>query len=181
MSQGSTPILLTIHGKRLGIGYPQVGGVDGSNPLILDGNIIASPNPTDLEVHGSISLAQSLSATTPGGKILNSTSSAITALAGGGYSSLTPVLNDSYNLIAVCATTSDSVQLPVAALTSTLGTQITVKNEGAATGAIFPLLATTDIINALTTGVAIPLATVKTMTFTAEAVGKWGTRCSATS
>lgn len=180
MAQGTSQILVSIHGKRLGIGQNQVGGVDGSAPLILDGNIVASPNPTDVEVHGSVQLAQSLSATTPGGQFYNSTSSAITALAGGALSSLTPTLFDAYNTIAVCATTSDSVQLPQATA-SQLGREITVANEGAAAAAIFPANGSSDIINILTSGVALPLSSSKLAAFYCTAVGKWRSVTGATS
>lgn len=180
MAQGTAAILLSIHGKRLGIGQNTVGGVDGSAALILDGNIIASPNPTDIEVHGSIMLAQSSASTTRGGQLYNSTSSAITALAGGALSASTPVLNDKYNTIAVCATTSDSVALPQATAAN-LGCEIHVGNEGAATAAVYPANGSSDIINILTSGVGLPLASSKTATFYCTAVGKWRSVAGATS
>lgn len=177
MAQGSTPILLSIHGKRLGIGQAQVGGVDGSAPLILDGNIIASPNPADVEVHGSISLANG---NLIGGQIYDSVSSGYTATAGGVQTSASPVLGDRYNTIAVAATTSDCVSLPPATAAN-VGRDIKVANEGAATAAVFPSFGTTDIINILTSGVAVPLASSRVANFICTAVGKWRSVTSITS
>lgn len=180
MAQGSTPILLSIHGKRLGIGQAQVGGVDGSAPLILDGNIIASPNPGDKEIHGSISLANGASSGVQGGNFYDSVSSGYTATAGGVQTSVSPVMVDRYNTLSTVATTSDCVSLPQATAAN-VGLDLKIGNEGAATAAIFPFFGTTDIINIQTSGVAFPLASSRVANFICTAVGKWRSVTSITS
>jgi len=275
LSPGTNKALLTIHGSRLGI----MPGMPGNAALILDGNIIASPNATDTEIHtnmqmqpntylyesvnsaltalagggqtgatllnaelnyvttattnvdslmlpvavkgmtvtvanksgfanavypnsadnagaggtidgqaANVSITQMVNSTTvyfcpvagvwttngagegySGGLMTNSASSALTALAGGAYSSLTPQLANTYNLLSVVATTSDCVMLP----SSAVGLAVTVLNEGAATAAIFPFFGSTDHINVLSSATSYPLASSHVSEFICNVVGKW--------
>lgn len=150
---GNSPGFVSIHGNRFGIGPGDAGNAN----LILDGYAVA--------------------ATAGGGLTQNSASSGITALAGGALSSLTPLIASNNNLITVCATTSDSVQLPKAFL----GAEITIGNEGAATAAIFPFFGSSDIINVLTSGVALPLASSRVTVLTCNLPGKWRSNTGSTS
>lgn len=150
---GSTPVFVSIHGDRFGISA----GDPGNAGLVLDGYPVA--------------------ATATGPLTQTSASSALTALAGGGNSSLTPVLASNNNLASVVATTSDSFQLPK----SFPGAEITVLNEGAASAAIFPFYTSSDIINALTSGVSLPVGSSRVATFVCNVAGKWRSYTSATS
>jgi hypothetical protein len=85
---------------------------------------------------------------------------AITAFATGGQASAT-ALTGEFNNITTCATAGDSVKLPAAAL----GLNITVKNSGAASLAVFPN--TSDSINALAVNLSINVPVGGTVTFNA--------------
>lgn len=99
--------------------------------------------------------------------MLTSFQGTITALAGGGFSSATPVLNAAFNEITVVATGGDSVALPSAQV----GLAITVTNSGANSANIFPQ--PLDIINAQGAGASIALAAAATADFVCTKAGVW--------
>lgn len=99
--------------------------------------------------------------------MLTSFQGTITALAGGGFSSATPVLNAAFNEITVVATGGDSVALPSAQV----GLAITVTNGGANSANIFPQ--PLDIINAQGAGASIALAAAATADFVCTKAGVW--------
>ena len=96
------------------------------------------------------------------------TNTTITAFATGGQGSAT-ALTGEINNITVCATAGDSVALP----TAKLGLMITVKNSGAASGAVFP--ATGDSINALDANLSVNLPVGGMLTFSAISSTVWET------
>ena len=95
--------------------------------------------------------------------------SAITALAGGGLTSATPVLTEEFNRVTVVATIGDSVVLPAA----TAGLRVLVTNTGAAALDVFP--ATGEAINALAVTTALRINTQSTMAFQCNVAGTWQT------
>lgn len=101
--------------------------------------------------------------------IVQSTSDAITAFAGGGQANATP-LTSTVNRITVVATAGDSVKLPPALA----GMRVTVINSDAADSAnVFP--STGDSINAIAANGAFALASTKTADFVCPVNGKWFT------
>lgn len=82
----------------------------------------------------------------------------ITAFATGGQTSAT-ALTAAFNNITTCATASDSVKLPAAAL----GLDITVRNSGAAALAVFP--AASDAINSLAANLSVDIPPKGQLTF----------------
>ena len=150
---GAARALVTILGSRLGIGarnpYNTSNAGPGTASLILDGyNVVSPPN---------------------GGVTVTSANGGIVALAGGGATSLTPVLGSNLNRITTVATTSDSVQLPP----SIPGMEIFVCQEASLSAAVFPNYGTTDIINALTTGVSLALGSSRIGQFFCVSSGYW--------
>lgn len=91
---------------------------------------------------------------------------AVTAFAGGGQGSATP-LTAAISRITVCATINDSVRLPRA----TPGQRIAVHNLGAATANVFPSVG--DAINALAVNTALAVATSKGTFFDCAVAGFW--------
>lgn len=95
-------------------------------------------------------------------------SSSITAHAGGTQALATP-LRSGLNLIAVCATSADSVQLPPA-----MGSQVMwVTNGGAASAQIFGASGATDTINGTAGATGIALASGKSITLISPLAGAW--------
>lgn len=99
--------------------------------------------------------------------MLTSFQGTITALAGGGFSSATPVLNAAFNEITVVVTANDSVALPSAQV----GLAITVTNSAANSANVFPQ--PLDIINAGAAGAAVALAAAATADFVCTKTGVW--------
>ena len=100
---------------------------------------------------------------------LLSTQDGLTAHAGGGQGSATPITSRMARF-STCATLNDSSLLPAA----TAGLVVTVRNDGAAGMNIFPQN-NGDIINALAVNTAISLAAATTMIFRCYTTGKWVT------
>ncbi len=98
---------------------------------------------------------------------LNETvSPAVTAHAGGGQTSAT-LLTSSFNNITVVANAADSVKLPA----SSVGTVITVSNQGANAAQIFGT--SPDTINGVATGTGISIPVGAIFVFTCAVVGNW--------
>jgi len=123
------------------------------------GSITGSPTAT----LGAIT-ATSLSTT---GINASSAVNGLTAFAGGGQGSATP-LTASINRVTTVASAADSVQLPAA----TAGKQIVVINAAAANAmAVFPQ--TGEIINALAANASFSMAANKTAIFSCAVAGTW--------
>ncbi len=102
-----------------------------------------------------------------------SSTNAITAHAGGGQGSATP-LTTVLNRITTVASANDSVLLPASAP----GLQITVTNA-AATNSMNVFPASGEIINALSANTAFGVAAGKTATFSCSVTGQWHSLLSA--
>jgi len=76
------------------------------------------------------------------------------ALAGGGLTGLTPIIDDAFTEITVVASANDSVQLPAAKT----GLRCMVTNSGANSAQIFGRLGTTDTIQGTAGNVGVALA-----------------------
>jgi len=98
--------------------------------------------------------------------VVVSTVNALTAHAGGGQGSATP-LTAAINRVATVATIADSVILPV----STVGITVTAINAGAASMNVFP--ASGEAINALGANTAFAVAAGKTAEFFCTNSGQW--------
>jgi len=92
----------------------------------------------------------------------------ITARAGGGQATATP-LTAGINRIAVCATAGDSVALP----RSVGGQIISVYNGGAAAMQVFAAVGTSDTINSVAGSTGVSLAAAKGALFCSSAPGSW--------
>jgi hypothetical protein len=102
-----------------------------------------------------------------------SSKDAITAFAGGGQASATPLLS-MLNRVTTVGTAADSVKLPAAVP----GMEITVINAHATNSMnVFP--STGDAINALGANAAFALAATKTATFFSTVAGVWHSQLSA--
>lgn len=102
--------------------------------------------------------------------ILESTTDAIVARAGGGQGLATP-LTSKFNRVATVATAADSVLLPAALA----GLAIRVRNDGANAMNVFPQ-SNGDIINALAVNTAFSqTAAGLTVSYTCYTTGKWTT------
>jgi hypothetical protein len=95
-----------------------------------------------------------------------SVTNGITAFATGGQGSATP-LTSMINRITVCATTGDSVKLPI----SVAGMVISVLNAGAASLNVFPGVG--DFINLLAVNTALAVPSTKGATFYCAVTGTW--------
>lgn len=114
MTVGSTVIFKTYDGRRFGLGV----GAPGAAALIVDGNIIYSPNVADTEQHTNMQLAAAT-------YLLESVNSALTALSGGGQTGAT-LLNAEINYVTTATSTNiDSTMLPP----SKAGMTVTVINK----------------------------------------------------
>lgn len=91
----------------------------------------------------------------------------ISARAGGGQANATP-LRSAQNLIAVCASAGDSVQLPPAAG----GQNMWIANGGAASCQVFAYPGT-DTINGVANGTGIALAAGKAIELFCPLTGAW--------
>ena len=108
------------------------------------------------------------------GGVANSTADAfggtvttgLTAFAGGGQASATPLTGVS-NVVAVCATLADSVLLPKA----DKGDEIWVRNNGAASCNVFPR--TGGAINGAAADAAFAVAAAKTAVFKCFGADTW--------
>lgn len=90
----------------------------------------------------------------------NSVVTGITALAGGANSASTPVLTGRVNVVATCATNADSAILPAG---QPQQTEVIVRNNGAATLAVFPNTGAT--INGGSANASVSIATAKGAAF----------------
>jgi len=88
---------------------------------------------------------------------------------GGGTRALATPINAACVLIAVCATTADSVMLPPA----TGGQCMWVSNGGAASSQIFANTAGSDTINGVAAATGIALAAGKSITLFSPIAGAW--------
>lgn len=104
---------------------------------------------------------------TVGGNVVRTAASAITAFAGGGKASATP-LTAVVNHVTTVATAADSVLLPAAVV----GAEIVVIN-GAASNSMQVFGAGTDTINDVATGTGVAHAAGKTATYYCPVAGKW--------
>lgn len=103
----------------------------------------------------------------------------ITAAAGGGQASATPLLAQ-LNRVTVVASANDSVKLPSCAGGLNLGVEITVVNAAAVNSMnVFPASGGTEQIDSLGANAAKAVAAGKTATFTALASGQWHAMLSA--
>jgi len=100
--------------------------------------------------------------------LLSTGGTGITAHAGGGQASATPLTKD-VNFVTVCATAGDSVKLPVAVL----GKVVTVRNDGATAVAIFPQSG--SAIGQLGTNASFSLGAGSSMTFLGQSTTAWKT------
>ena len=99
---------------------------------------------------------------------LGFTGMSVTARAGGTRAAATP-LTSAANLIAICATTADSVSLPPA-----VGGQVLwLSNGGAASAQVFASPTTSDTINGVAAATGIALAAGKSMTLFSPIPGAW--------
>lgn len=159
MSFGLKQGLLNIHGKRLQITHPDT---NGNCNLVLDG----------LAIDGVKDIS------------MGSGAGSIVALAGGGQSSGTPVLQKAVNILGTVATTSDSVMLPPLAgafpsaggggTNPGLSVQLSVINPTSIAAAIFP--SSGDAINALAANASLALASSGVTNFYAQSSGHWYTK-----
>jgi hypothetical protein len=94
------------------------------------------------------------------------TASALTAFAGGGQGSATPITTANAHFGTV-ATAGDSAKLPATAV----GITRNVVNATATSMNVFP--ATGEAINALSANAAYAIAAGKTVSFTCYITGKW--------
>lgn len=99
---------------------------------------------------------------------ISDTNTTISAFATGGQASAT-ALTGEFNNVTTCATAGDSVKLP----TAVAGLNITVKNNGAATLAVFPFSG--DSINPLAVNLSIDVAVNSEVTFRAISTTVWET------
>jgi len=96
------------------------------------------------------------------------TGASITAHAGGTRAAATPI-NAALTLIAVCATTADSVALPPA-----VGGQLLwITNAGAASAQVFAAPGTSDTINGVAAATGIALAAGKSIVIMSPISGAW--------
>ena len=96
------------------------------------------------------------------------TGASVAAHAGGTRAAATP-LSSACNLIAVCATTADSVSLPPA-----MGGQVLwLSNGGAASAQVFAALGTADTINGVAAATGIALAAGKAIVLMSPIQGAW--------
>jgi hypothetical protein len=104
--------------------------------------------------------------------VYRSCANSVTAFAGGGQASATP-LPAALNRVTTVATAGDSVMLPVAKA----GLKVVVKNTSANSLNVFPAVG--DAINALSANAAYAIATVKSAEFYCMVDGTWDTNLSA--
>lgn len=105
--------------------------------------------------------------------LIMSGNNAVTAHAGGTQAAAT-LLTADINYVTVCATTGDSVALPL----GVAGMDIIVSNHGAGTLDVYVANGSTDTINAVATGTAFTITTGLTAEFfcagpNASGVGLW--------
>ena len=98
----------------------------------------------------------------------DSYSNAVTAVAGGGQSTVATI-NATVTRVSTVATAGDSVTLPKAGS----GLRYKVINKGANSLNVFPFSG--DLINALSVNAAFALATTKSVEFICVAPGIWDT------
>lgn len=133
-AMGKQSALLTVHGSRLGLSQLDT---NSNASVLLDGFNVAGLS----------------------GVAYESGANGVTALAGGGQTSLSSVtLNSQVTVISTVATTSDSVMLPSTAGKIPTGGSIslTVINKSSLAAAIFP--SSGDAINALGANASLAIA-----------------------
>lgn len=149
---GKTAALLTVHGNRLGLSHPDA---NGNASLLLDGYGVAGIS----------------------GLQYQSGKGSITALAGGGQSSLSSItLMNEVNIINTVGTTSDSVMLPPTAGNIPAGGALTIAaiNVSSLAAAVFP--SSGDTINAAAANASLALASSGVTIFYSVSSGKWYTK-----
>lgn len=99
-------------------------------------------------------------------RLLRDTRDTVTAHAGGGKPSATPLLHG-FNRISVCATIGDSVLLPVAYV----GAECFVVHDGATAAQVFGQ--GTDTIDGVVTATGVTLTQAKRCVFVCETAGAW--------
>lgn len=144
----------------------------------LVGNTLATRTQAGVTEHGTLTVegAATLASATVTGTLaisgeltgLTDVNTTITAYASGGQANAT-ALTGRYNNVTTCATDGDSVKLPAAAQ----GGQVTVKNSGATSLAVFP--AASDSINALAANLSVNVPVGGELTFTAISAVVWET------
>lgn len=154
----------TIDSVATGTGVVQEPGDGVLYVCVVQGNYIRLGGVQATEAFGDIT-ADNLTMANP---IVYDHNTTITAFATGGQASAT-ALTGEFNNVTTCATASDSVKLPAAAL----GKKITVKNSGATALAVFP--ASGDAINAMAVNLSVDLAVGGQMTFHAIDGTTWET------
>jgi hypothetical protein len=100
--------------------------------------------------------------------ILRASNASITAFAGGGQGSATPLTKD-INRVTTVATNGDSVLLPV----GVAGMEVVIFNDGASSLDVFP--STGETINALAADTAYDISASASARFICIAVGVWKT------
>ena len=95
-------------------------------------------------------------------------SGALTALAGGGQTGATQLING-VNRVATVASAADSVQLPKAAA----GSIVYVANDGAQDMTVFGKEGTSDTINGTAGATGVSQATTKAAVYFCAIAGKW--------
>lgn len=154
----------TIDSVATGTGVVQEPGDGVLYVCVVQGNYIRLGGVQATEVFGDIT-ADNLTMANP---IVYDHNTTITAFATGGQTSAT-ALTGEFNNVTTCATAGDSVKLPAAAL----GKNITVKNSGVASLAVFP--ATSDSINALAVDLSVNIPVGGELTFRAKDATVWET------
>jgi|SRR5215467_5566489 len=96
------------------------------------------------------------------------TGASIAARAGGTRAAATAI-TQALTLIAVCATTADSVALPPA----TGGQVLWISNGGSASAQVFAAVGTSDTINGVAAATGIALAAGKTIMLMSPISGTW--------
>lgn len=123
--------------------------------------VLVTPKPNfknGFQINGTDYSASALNTALAGGGA--GVQTGITAFATGGQASAT-ALTGTYCNVTVCATAGDSVKLPTAAA----GTEVWVRNSGAATLAVFPFAS--DSINALAINLSVDIPPLSEVLFKA--------------
>jgi hypothetical protein len=154
LAQGNGPPTSGIPGYAKGCIYiDRLNGVDYTNI----GTTLVSAWGASLG--GNVTIA---------GQLFESATDGITAFAGGGQASATPLTTQLNRLVTVAAD-GDSVALPQ----SVPGMAVTVVNTGAKSADVFPVNGGTDAINGQAANVAVRVKAGAVATFYCEVAGKW--------
>lgn len=150
---GRNNALVTLHGNRLGISQQDA---NGNSALLLDGLVMDGVN----------------------GIPVKSGQNTVTALAGGGQTSLSSfIAKAAVTVLKTVATASDSFMLPSLAgafPSSGLAISATIINASSIAAAIFP--SSGDAINALGANASFAMASSGVTNFHALSSGQWYTK-----